>query len=113
MNYERKGTCETCHGNRCKPGTAPSRCLACGGSGSTIYRQSSIVMHLECSRCNGIGLIIKNPCQSCKATGIKVLKDEEELDIPEGIEDGQVLTFKGKVKVYINKGRPERKRAKW
>ena len=29
------------------------------------------------------------------------MKDEEELDIPEGIEDGQVLTFKGKVKMLL------------
>ena len=46
LEFERKGTCPSCNGNRCQPGSAPTRCLACGGSGSTIYRQSSIVMHL-------------------------------------------------------------------
>lgn len=74
FEYEKKDTCQTCNGNRCEPGTAPTRCLACGGSGSTIYRQSSIVMHLECTRCKGVGLIIKNPCIDCKATGIKFSK---------------------------------------
>jgi molecular chaperone DnaJ len=45
---ERKSTCPACGGNKCKPGTAPTRCLSCGGSGSTIYRRGGIVMHLEC-----------------------------------------------------------------
>ena len=45
---DRKSTCQTCGGNKCKPGTAPTRCLSCGGSGSTIYRRGGIVMHLEC-----------------------------------------------------------------
>ena len=68
----RKSNCPTCGGNKCKPGTAPTRCLSCGGSGSNIYRRGGIVMHLECERCKGIGLMIKYPCLDCKATGIKV-----------------------------------------
>ncbi len=46
LEYDKKAACQTCHGNKCKPGTAPTRCLACGGSGTTVYRQNSIVMHL-------------------------------------------------------------------
>jgi len=74
LELNRKDTCKSCNGNRCQPGTAPTRCLACGGSGSTVFRQNSIVMHLECTRCNGIGLVIKSPCTDCKATGIKISK---------------------------------------
>ena len=57
-------------------------------------------MHLECSRCQGVGLIIKHPCNDCKATGIKVTQASEILDIPPGIENGENLTFKEKV-LYI------------
>lgn len=79
LEYERKNTCKTCNGNRCQSGSAPTRCLACGGSGSTIFRNGGIVLHLECERCKGIGLVIKNPCHDCKATGIKVSKVLESI----------------------------------
>ena len=84
----------TCHGNKCKPGTAPTRCLACGGSGTTVYRQNSIVMHLQCVRCKGIGLIIKYPCGDCKATGILTQAVKEFIKIPPGVEDGGSMTLK-------------------
>lgn len=38
IQYEKKGTCTTCSGSKCKPGTAPSRCTACGGKGTINYR---------------------------------------------------------------------------
>lgn len=36
--FEKKGICPTCQGSKCKPGTAPSRCTACGGRGAINYR---------------------------------------------------------------------------
>ena len=69
LKYEKVGTCATCNGNKCKPGTVPVRCMSCGGSGTTTFRQGSIVMHLPCQKCSGSGLMIKDPCGTCKATG--------------------------------------------
>jgi len=85
ISMQRKSTCQTCGGNKCKPGTAPTRCLSCGGSGTTIYRRGGIVMHLECERCKGIGLMIKYPCLDCKATGVQVQQVVESIVVPPGV----------------------------
>lgn len=61
-----------------------------------MYRQNSIVMHLECVRCKGIGLVIKHPCGDCKATGILVQKVKEVVRIPPGVEDNGTMTMNGK-----------------
>ncbi len=53
-------------------------------------------MHLECVRCKGIGLIIKNPCTDCKATGILVQKVKEIIRIPAGVEDNGSITLNSK-----------------
>lgn len=52
------------------------------------------MLHLECERCKGIGLVIKNPCHDCKATGIKVSKVLENFEIPAGVSNGEKITFK-------------------
>lgn len=33
VSYEKKGVCTNCSGSKCKPGTAPVCCSACGGVG--------------------------------------------------------------------------------
>lgn len=38
VTFEKRGTCPTCKGSKCKPGTAPTRCTACGGRGTVNYR---------------------------------------------------------------------------
>ena len=38
FNFEKKGNCPTCKGSRCKEGTKPTRCVACGGKGYVNYR---------------------------------------------------------------------------
>lgn len=44
LQFERKGTCSMCNGNRCKPGTAPGKCVACGGKGFSNFRQGPMTI---------------------------------------------------------------------
>lgn len=93
LKYEKVDVCHTCNGNRCKPGTVPTRCLACGGSGTTTLRQGSMSMHIPCHKCQGIGLIIKNPCNECKAKGVINSTVTEEITIPAGSNNGDSVRF--------------------
>lgn len=38
ISFMKKGVCNMCNGNKCKPGTAPTKCGACGGKGFMNYR---------------------------------------------------------------------------
>lgn len=44
ISIEKIGTCATCSGSKCKPGTAPGRCTNCGGRGSINYRQGAMTI---------------------------------------------------------------------
>lgn len=97
--FEKRGICTTCNGNKCKPGTAPSKCTGCGGKGYVNFRQGPMTIQMTCNKCKGGGVIIKTPCQSCRGTGIGNSHSKEEISIPKGINNGQNLRLSGKVKI--------------
>ena len=53
-------------------------------------------MRTECHNCHGTGQTIGQPCNSCSGEGVEVVKTNEELKIPRGIDNGATLRFKGK-----------------
>lgn len=97
VSFEKKGTCTMCNGNKCKPGTAPSKCTGCAGKGYMNYRQGPMTIQMTCNKCRGSGVAIKSPCPQCKATGISNQQIKEEITIPKGINTGQNLRLSGKV----------------
>ena len=92
-------TCETCHGNKAKPGTSPETCTMCHGTGkieqvvTTIFGQMKTAK--TCSTCGGTGKIIKETCPECRGKG-KVKKQKKiQVNIPSGIDDGQTVVLRG------------------
>ena len=55
-----------------------------------------MIMRTECHNCHGTGQTIGQPCNSCSGEGVEVVKTNEELKIPRGIDNGATLRFKGK-----------------
>lgn len=97
INFAKKGTCATCSGSRCRPGTAPTKCTTCGGSGHINMRQGPMSIHMVCNKCKGSGETIKSPCGSCAGTGTASTTVKESVTIPKGINNGQNLRINGKV----------------
>jgi molecular chaperone DnaJ len=95
LEIEKSTACSTCNGTRCRPGTAPVRCPACGGSGSTPLRQGPVVLNMPCHKCDETGMVIKSPCEDCRGEGRKTRTTREEVSIPPGVEDKQVLVVRG------------------
>ena len=92
-------TCSDCNGSGAKRGTSPTTCPVCGGSGMVNHQQRTPfgVMQTQspCSRCQGRGRIIENPCPTCSGQGRVRKSGEVGINIPAGIDDGQVITIPG------------------
>lgn len=91
--------CEACHGTGAKAGTSPATCSRCGGSGQVTTQTRTPLGYMRnvttCPECHGSGKIIKEPCQACRGSG-KVRRERTiEVDIPQGINDGQTMQISG------------------
>lgn len=99
IDVPRTETCPTCSGSGSKPGTKPTVCSACRGTGQVTRAQNTpfgqIVTSAACGKCGGRGQIITNPCSECSGTG-RVRKNRKiNIKIPQGVEDGQHLKLRG------------------
>ena len=92
-------TCEACDGSGAKKGTRPVTCSACGGTGQIRHQHTSFfgsfVNITDCPNCGGRGTIIKEPCEACGGRGIQRKPRTIKINIPAGIDDGQVITVRG------------------
>lgn len=100
--------CDTCNGSCAKPGTSPSVCDICRGSGQvqTQVRSllGSVITSSPCGSCRGYGHIIPDPCLVCRGQGRVRARRDIELRIPAGVEDGLRLQLAGKGEVGFGGG---------
>ncbi len=93
-------TCEHCGGNGAKNGTEYTTCSDCKGTGRVRQTVNTMfgVSYTEapCKTCNGTGKAIKEKCTYCNGNGYKKANSTVSVKIPAGIDDGQVLTMRGK-----------------
>ena len=108
VKVERVTTCSDCSGSGARRGTSPTTCPVCGGSGMVNHQQRTPfgVMQTQspCSRCQGRGRIIENPCPTCSGQGRVRKSGEVGINIPAGIDDGQVITIPGHGNAGVNGG---------
>lgn len=83
--------CENCKGTGCKPGTTPSTCPTCGGSGRVQQVTQTILGHFSqistCPNCNGTGKKVTDPCTSCKGNGRVEKEKKITVKIPAGVDN--------------------------
>jgi len=92
--------CATCRGTGAAPGTAPTTCDSCGGTGRLQSVSSSflgqVVRTQACPRCGGLGEVVETPCPDCSGAGRVTEERALEVEIPPGIHDGQRIRVSGK-----------------
>ncbi len=100
--------CDTCHGTGAKEGTHAESCSKCGGTGQERVVQQSmfgaVTSVRTCSQCHGTGKIIKEPCGTCKGTGRVRKTKKYEVNVPQGIDNGQTIRLAGKGEIGENGG---------
>lgn len=91
--------CKDCGGTGCEKGTTSKTCPVCHGSGqvSATQRTPFGVMQTQkvCDNCHGSGKIIDKPCHTCAGKGRIRHTVEQSIDIPAGIDDGQIISVRG------------------
>ena len=106
INARVKDDCDTCSGTGAKPGTGPTTCKQCGGSGSIAQSQGFFSLSRTCPVCAGSGQVIENPCAKCGGSGIVGHDKKIKVNVPAGIEDGQTIKFRGHGEPGIKGGPP-------
>ena len=95
IQIPRNETCESCNGNGAAPGTTPTACPQCRGSGQLRYQQGFFTVARTCGQCRGAGKIITKPCPACRGNGAVEKTRKLSVKIPAGIATGQRLRLSG------------------
>lgn len=108
ITVNREEQCDTCKGTGCKPGTSPQTCDVCKGTGQIKTVQNTILGQFQstrtCTECGGTGKKIKTPCTDCKGRGTVKKQRKIKFNIPEGIDNGQVISLRGEGEPGIRGG---------
>lgn len=108
IKYNREDTCGTCGGNGAKPGTQPTTCHKCHGSGTiNVERQTPlgrVMSRQTCDVCRGTGKEIKEPCTTCHGTGHEKKMHTVKVNVPAGVEDGQQMRLANQGEAGLNSG---------
>ncbi|MEF8879244.1 MAG: molecular chaperone DnaJ [Candidatus Thermoplasmatota archaeon] len=99
IRVPRTEKCDVCGGSGAKPGSSPTTCPACNGSGQVKKsRRTAFGMFTQvtaCSKCQGEGKIVEDPCSKCNGRGMVKRNREIELSIPSGVRNGSQLRLTG------------------
>lgn len=99
VSISRSENCSTCNGSGAKTGSSPTTCNKCGGSGQVrVQRQTPLGAFATvstCDKCGGKGKIILNPCGTCHGTGKERKQRTITINIPAGVDTGNVMPLRG------------------
>ncbi|RDU60943.1 molecular chaperone DnaJ [Helicobacter marmotae] len=90
-----KSACPSCKGSGAKDGKIVN-CKDCNGKGQVYMRQGFMTFAQTCPTCRGEGSIVEEKCPKCKGSGYEAKKESFEVNIPEGIDDGNRIRISGR-----------------
>ena len=104
FDFYRSELCEDCRGTGAKPGTQPTTCPVCKGSGQVRMQGGFMTTIRTCSTCGGTGKVIKDRCPKCGGSGRVKRKRTATVKVPAGIDNGQTIVMNGQGEPGINGG---------
>jgi len=91
--------CDRCEGRGAEPGSAPTKCNTCHGTGEVRRAQRSffgqVISVAPCPNCAGEGSVIAAPCKKCRGEGRVRGEKQIVVRIPAGVATGQYMTMRG------------------
>jgi len=99
VGINKQSTCDICKGTGGKVGTKMNTCKTCNGQGQIKEVRRSILGSFQtsktCEDCLGSGKTPSEKCSNCKGAGVLKKQKEIELNIPTGINNGEMLKMAG------------------
>lgn len=96
---QRTAECESCGGSGAQALSKKKKCASCQGTGTVRDIRKSIFGSFtslaECRSCEGRGEIPEHPCSICRGVGIKRKQENIDVEIPVGIQGGEVVKLTG------------------
>jgi molecular chaperone DnaJ len=100
VTVARTTLCNDCNGTGAKNGTEYTTCSGCNGKGKIRYQQETflgtVINESVCSSCKGTGKQIKEKCSCCSGKGFVKANTTIEVNVPAGVDNGQILTVPNK-----------------
>lgn len=96
LRFSREIVCQACHGEGTPPGVEPLICPSCEGEGKLTVRQGFFSMTSECTRCDGLGILIAEYCEACGGDGVVHDEHSVQISIPGGVQTGTRLKVPGR-----------------
>jgi molecular chaperone DnaJ len=99
LSLERLIACADCSGSGAAKGSSLVTCIECAGTGQVTRTAQSffgaIRQSVLCPKCSGSGKFPEKKCAGCDGEGRVRRKEEIDMDIPAGIDDGQTVRLRG------------------
>ncbi len=100
LKLMKNNTCSTCTGTGAEKGTEMTTCSVCNGNGKVRETRQSILGNFttvrECAACGALGKMPKVKCPDCHGKGIRKVEDQIDINIPAGIEHGEMIRMTGR-----------------
>jgi molecular chaperone DnaJ len=99
VRFKAPDRCTNCQGTGAKPGTKPTTCSTCGGSGEVRRAARSMfgqfVSVSPCPTCAGEGVVVHEACEVCRGEGRVRADKTVTVEIPAGVSSNNYLTLRG------------------
>ncbi len=110
LEIPRTETCDVCGGSGAEPGTHPTTCPQCHGTGQVQFAQHTpfgrIMTSRTCDRCGGTGSYVEHPCTACHGRGQVRRLRRVKVKVPAGVNDGTRLRLSGEGEGGLRGGPP-------
>lgn len=95
ITFHRRESCDPCGGSGAKPGTKPSPCGSCQGTGRITRQQGFFMVQTPCPVCGGNGHKIEQRCSECAGGGSVEVERTVKVTVPPGVDDGVRMRLAG------------------
>jgi len=97
-------TCKSCQGTGAKPGSKPSVCGVCHGTGEMRIQQGFFSIAQPCTNCRGTGTVISDPCTNCNGEGRVEETKRLSVKVPAGVDTGDRIRLSGEGEAGLHGG---------